>query len=61
MKRITNNDVNKLLIYVLSNEKDSLKENPFRKEPEKHKLKNRIYSYLDDQAKQIIGRDKNEN
>ncbi|MBF0748896.1 hypothetical protein [Mammaliicoccus lentus] len=57
MEKITNNDINKFLYYVLSNEKQSLKDNPFREENEKHKLKNRIYTYLEEQSKQIIGRD----
>lgn len=60
MKRITNNDVNKLLVYVLSNEKNSLKENPFRDEDEKRKLKKNILSYIDEQANQIVRRNKYE-
>lgn len=35
MREIKNNDVNKFLYYVLSNEKQSLKDNPFRDESEK--------------------------
>lgn len=57
MREIKNNDVNKFLYYVLSNEKQSLKDNPFRDESEKHKLKKKIHAYLEEQSKQIIGRD----
>ena len=46
MREIKNNDVNKFLYYVLSNEKQSIKDNTFRDESEKHKLKKKIYAYL---------------
>ncbi|WP_157819648.1 hypothetical protein ACMGE9_03925 [Macrococcus sp. EM39E] len=56
MDKVTSKDINKFLVYVLSNEKQSLKTNPFHDENEKHKLKNQIFLYLEEQAKDIIGR-----
>ncbi|WP_414053031.1 hypothetical protein [Macrococcus animalis] len=56
MDKVTAKDINKFLIYVLSNEKQSLKNNPFQDENEKHKLKNQIYRNLEDHARDIIGR-----
>lgn len=54
---INNKDINKFLIYVLSNEKQSLRDNPFREESERYKLKSAINSFLEEQAKNIAGRD----
>ena len=54
MDKVTSKDINKFLVYVLSNEKQSLKTNPFHDENEKHKLKNQIFLYLEEQAKEII-------
>lgn len=55
--KVNENDVKKFLYYVLSNEKQSLKDNPFREESERHKLKTIINNFLEEEAKKIAGRE----
>ena len=57
MSKIDEKEINKFIIFALSNEKKSLRDNPFREEKERRKVKNNIRNYLDVLVNNIRERD----
>lgn len=55
MTIIKEKDINKFLYYLLSNEKQQIKDNPFNNELDRQKLRSNVKHFLEETCQKIIG------